>query len=82
MEVHFAPELQAKIDRLVLETGCGPDQLLEDAMAGYVSELAQTRTMLDNRYDDIKSGRVNLIDGEEAFARLTAKTESQRNRRG
>jgi hypothetical protein len=34
MEVDFAPELQAKIDQLVVETGRGPDELLEDAMAG------------------------------------------------
>jgi hypothetical protein len=36
--------------------------------------------MLDGRYDDIKSGKVKLIDGEEAFARLKEKTEAQRNR--
>jgi hypothetical protein len=34
MEVHFAPELQAKIDQLVIETGRAPDRLVEDAMAG------------------------------------------------
>jgi hypothetical protein len=33
MEVHFAPELQAKIDQLVAETGRPADELLEDAMA-------------------------------------------------
>jgi hypothetical protein len=36
--------------------------------------------MLDSRYDDLKSGRVKPIDGEEAFARLKAKTEVRRNR--
>jgi len=40
MEVHFAPELQAKIDQLAIETGLAPDKLLEDAIAGYVAELA------------------------------------------
>jgi hypothetical protein len=78
MEVHLAPELQAKIDRLVLETGCPVEKLIEDALAGYVPELAQTREMLDSRYDDLKAGRVKPIDGEEAFARLRAKTEAQR----
>jgi len=32
--------------------------------------------MLDNRYDELKSSRVNPIDGEEAFALLKAKTRS------
>lgn len=70
MEVHFAPDLQAKIDRLVSETGYTPDKLVEDAMAGYVAELAVTRAMLDSRYDDLKSGRVKPIDGEEFFENL------------
>jgi hypothetical protein len=58
MEVHFAPELQAKIDQLVTETGLPVEKLIEDALAGYVPELAQAREMLDSRYDDLKSGRV------------------------
>ena len=54
------------------------EKLIEDALAGYVAELAQTREMLDSRYDDLKSGRMKPIDGEEAFACLKAKTEAQR----
>jgi hypothetical protein len=80
MEVHFAAELQAKLDELVIETGLTPDELLADAMAGYVAALAQTREMLNGRYDDLKSGGAKLIDGEEAFSRLKARTEAQRNR--
>src|SRR5882762_6475194 len=70
MEVHFAPDLQARIDQLVAETGYSPDKLLEDAMAGYVAELAETREMLNSRYDDLKGGRVQPIDGEEFFENL------------
>ena len=62
MEVHFAPELQAKIDQLLIETGYAPDRLIEDAMAGYVAELAETREMLDSRYDDLKSSKVEPVD--------------------
>jgi hypothetical protein len=80
MEVRLAPDLQAKLDELVIETGLTPDELFADAMAGYVAELAQVREMLNSRYDDMKSGRVKPIDGEEAFARLKAKTEALRNR--
>jgi hypothetical protein len=70
MEVNFAPELQAKIDQLVVETGRPVEKLIEDALAGYVADLAQTREMLDSRYDDLKSGRVKPIDGEEFFESL------------
>src|SRR5271165_1520394 len=75
MEVHFAPDLQAKIDQLVIETGCAPDKLLEDAMAGYVPELAETRDMLNSRYDDLKSGRVKPIDGDAFFESLRQREE-------
>jgi len=71
MEVHLNnPDLQAKIDRWVTETGRGPDELVEDAVAGYFEELAQTREMLNSRYDDLKNGEVKPIDGEAFFENL------------
>jgi len=78
MEVHFAPDVQAKLDRLVSETGRAPDKLLEDAMAGYDVELAQTREMLDRRYDDLKSGRVKRIPGDEVVAYFREKSAAAR----
>jgi hypothetical protein len=71
MGVHLNdPDLQAKIDRWVTETGGGPDELVEDAVAGYFGELAQTREMLNSRYDDLKNGKVKPIDGEAFFENL------------
>jgi hypothetical protein len=70
-DVHLTdPDLQAKLDNWVAETGRGPEELVEDAMAGYFEELAHTREMLDSRYDDLKSGRVKPVDGEEFFDSL------------
>jgi hypothetical protein len=48
-------------------------------MAGYADEFAETRLMLDSRYDEIKNGKVKLIDGEEAFARLHQRIDARRN---
>lgn len=79
MEVQFAPELQAKIDQLVVETGHTPRELLEDAMAGYVAELAGTREMLNYRYDDLKSGRIKPIDGEAFFESLRKREDELLN---
>jgi hypothetical protein len=79
MEVHLAPDLQAQIDRLVVETGRAPDQLIEDAMAGYVVELTQTREMLNSRYDDLKSGKVKPVPGDEVIARLREKSAARRS---
>ena len=80
MEVHFTPETEQKLKDLSAQSGRGADEVLQDALAGYFEEVKQTREMLNSRYDDLKSGRVKPIDGEEAFARLKAKTEAQRNR--
>jgi predicted transcriptional regulator len=74
MEVRFGPELQAKLDQLVIETGRPLEKLIEDALAGYVPELAQTREMLDSRYDDLKSGRVKPISRDEVIAHFREKS--------
>jgi predicted transcriptional regulator len=70
MEVHFAPDLQAKLDELANETGRPAPELVEDVVAGYVDEVSQTREILNSRYDDLKSGRVKPIDGEAFFESL------------
>lgn len=81
MEVHFTLEVEARLNQLATETGRGKNELVQDAVAGYFDELAQTREMFDSRCDDIKSGRVKPIDGEAALARLREKSEARRNSR-
>jgi len=78
MEVHFAPELQAKIDQLVADSGCPAEALLEYAMEAYIAELAQAREMLDRRYDDLKSGKVKAIPGDEVEAYFREKSAARR----
>ena len=81
MEVHFKTEVQAKLDQMARESGRPSGELVEDAVAGYFDELAHAREMLDRRFDDLESGRVTPIDREEAYRRLMAKTDAQRQRR-
>jgi predicted transcriptional regulator len=80
MEVHLSPALQAQVDEWIEQTGRPADELAEDAFTSYFEEAAQIRATVDRRYDDLKSGRVKLIDGEEAFARLRAMNESRRTK--
>ena len=67
MEVHFRPETESRLTELASKSGRTPDDLVEDALAGYLTEVAEVREMLDGRYDEIKSGRVKPIDGEAFF---------------
>ena len=80
MEVHFRPETESRLQELAAKTGRAPGDLIEDAMAGYLQELAEVRGMLDGRYDDLKSGRVKPVDGKEAFAKLRRKSENDARR--
>ena len=55
---------------------------LSDALAGYLTEVAEVGEMPDGRYDDIKSGRVKPIDGEAFFDGLRQREDEllkQRN---
>jgi hypothetical protein len=80
VELHLRPETESRIQELAAKTGRAPDDLVEDAMAGYLQELAQTREMLDSRYDDLKGGRVKPVDGDQAFANLRRKSQERRPR--
>jgi predicted transcriptional regulator len=81
MEVRLKPETESRLQELAAQTGRAPDELVEDAMVGYLQELAHTRQMLDSRYDDIKSGRVKPIDGEGFFESLRQREEELLKRR-
>jgi predicted transcriptional regulator len=79
MEVHFTPETVRKLNDLAASSGRAPEKIVEDALAGYLDEVSAVRKTLDSRYDDLKSGRVKPIDGEEAFMRLREKSERRRS---
>lgn len=79
MVVHLKPETESRLRELSATTGRAPDELVEDAMAGYLEELAQLRATLDGRYDGIKNGRIKPLDGEEAFNHLRSKSKDRRS---
>lgn len=79
MEITLPAELEKRLDDLAALTGRPPRELVEDALDGYLSELAETRDMLDERFDEVETGRVELIDGEEAFRILMEKSALRRS---
>jgi hypothetical protein len=78
MEVHFTPETEKKLKDLSAQCGRGTDDLVEDATAAYVEELLATRDMLNSRYDDLKSGRVKPIAGDDVAAYFREKSAAAR----
>ena len=81
MEVQFTPETEKKLKELAAQSGCRTDDLVEDAMAGYVDELVKVREMLNNRCDDLKSARVKPIPGDEVEAYFRQKSAAARRSR-
>jgi len=78
MEVHLTPDMEKKLIDLAGQSGRGIDELLRDALVGYFEELAQTRAMLNSRYDELKSGRVKPIPGDEVEAHFREKSAAAR----
>jgi hypothetical protein len=71
MEVHFTAETEKKLKDLAAQSGReNAAELVQDVVEGYFDDLVQTRDMLNRRYDDLKSGTVKPIDGEEFFENL------------
>lgn len=82
MDVQFTPDLEKKLNDLAAQSGRSAGEIVQDAAAGMFDELAETRQMLERRYDDIESGRVELIPGNEVFARLRQNSEARGRRTG
>ena len=80
MEVQFKPEIQAKLEQMARETGRASEELVEDALIGFLDEVTQAREMLDRRFDELESGEVKPVDGEEAYRFLMDKTKAERQR--
>ena len=78
MEVQFPPDVERKLNELVTQSGRGPTELLQDALAGYFDEVAQTRDLLSRRYDDLESGRVQPIPGDEVESYFREKSAAAR----
>ncbi|MGA2593355.1 MAG: hypothetical protein ABSH32_25850 [Bryobacteraceae bacterium] len=78
MEVHFSPDVEAKLEQMARATGRRSDQLVENVVTDFFDDIAFTRDTLDPRYDELESGRVTPIPGDEVFAKLRAKSAARR----
>lgn len=78
MEVLFEPAVQARLDQIARQSGRPAADLVQDAVAGYMEELSELGTMLDRRYEEIQSGKVKPISGEEIEAHFSRKFEAAR----
>lgn len=81
MEVRFKPETESRLNELASKSGRPANELVEDAMATYLSEVTELRATLDTRYQQIKSGSAKPVDGEAFFEELRRREAELSNRR-
>ncbi len=55
MVVNVTPETAKKLNDLAATSGRAPEDIVEDALAGYLEEVTSIRKTLDSCYDDLKS---------------------------
>lgn len=67
---------------MALQSGRPGSEILEDALLGYLDEVAQTRALIERRFDDLENCKVKLVPGDEVFARLRHKIEALRLKSG
>ncbi|MCB9384376.1 MAG: hypothetical protein H6509_07155 [Bryobacterales bacterium] len=72
------PELERELNELATRTGRTADELIQEAVKGMVEDRRETQEALDRRYDEIKSGRVQLLPGDQVVARLRARSAARR----
>jgi predicted DNA-binding protein len=83
MEVQFTPETEKQLMDLAAQSGRGnAAELVQDVIEGYLEEVAQTREILNSRYDDLKSGKVKPIPGDEVAAYFRDKSAARRSQPG
>jgi predicted transcriptional regulator len=70
MEVQLNPDLQGKLDNLAARRQLSSSQIVEEVMAVYLGGVESFRQTLDSRYDEVVSGQVKLLDGEEVFGEI------------
>lgn len=80
MKVQLTPETGKKLGAIAAASGRSAEEIVEDALAGYLETVGSVRRTLDSRYDDLKSGRVKPIDGEDFFKQLRERSQERRSR--
>jgi predicted transcriptional regulator len=77
VHIHLTPDTQAKLDKLAHDSGRPAEELVEDALASFLDEVAQVNMLLDRRYEDLNTGRVRPVDGADALARIRDKSRAR-----
>ena len=66
MVIHLNALLEAKLEDLARLSGQPAEELVREAIAGYVDELAELRATIEQRHIELAEGVVEAIPGDQA----------------
>ena len=78
MSIRLTPEHEAWIKELARQTGRDNNEVLGEVIDSYFAELGRINATLDRRYDEIKTGEIKPIRGDDVFERLRRTSEGRR----
>jgi hypothetical protein len=81
MEFRLKPETESLLKEQSALSGRAPEEIVEDVISGYLSDLAELRAELDRRCDEVKSGAVKPVDGEAFFESLRLREQELLSKR-
>jgi predicted transcriptional regulator len=70
------PDLDQKLRSLAAETGTSPEALAEETLTSYFAAAADLGDVFEQRLREVEQGKVETVDGEQAFARLKKRKRS------
>ena len=78
MTVQLKPETETQLNHLSVTTGRSANELVEEALTGYLQELTDMQQVLDARYDDVKNGNTVPVEGQVAFDHIRQRSRERR----
>jgi predicted DNA-binding protein len=78
IDLDLSPETEKKLNDRAERSGQTVQEVVLGILQAHVNELARTESMLDGRYDDLKSGRVKSIPGDDVVAYFQEKSGAMR----
>ena len=70
MEIRIDPSIDAQLTHIAEISGRAKDDIIEEALAGYLDATQVIQKEIDSRYDEAQRGEVTPIPLEEAFQKL------------
>jgi predicted transcriptional regulator len=68
MEIHFAPDLEAKLNDLASGSGCGPEQLVQELVKSYLDHDQWFRKEVQKGLEQLNRGE--FVEHDDVVARI------------